>query len=75
MIPFYANLFHMPLDGVIKLGTNVNSSIVDLKSMVLFGIVPFNLLKGSVVSLILLLIYKKLSPILHKEDFRKHTNP
>jgi len=74
MIPFYANLFHMPLEGVIKFGTDVNGSIVDLKTMILFGIVPFNLLKGSVVSLILMLIYKKLSPILRKEDFRKHTN-
>ncbi len=75
MIPFYANLLHLPLEGVIKFGTNVNSGIVDLKSMVLFAIVPFNLLKGSVVSLILMLIYKKLSPLLHKEDFRKHKNP
>ena len=41
-------------------------NIIDLKTMMVFAVVPFNLLKGSVVSLVSILIYKRVSPILHK---------
>jgi riboflavin transporter FmnP len=63
LIPFYANF--MPIDQIVKLGNMVNESIVDVKSLIYLGVVPFNLLKGIVVSFITLLIYKKLSRILH----------
>ena len=33
--------------------------------MVLFAVVPFNLLKGVVLSLLTFLLYKRLSPLLH----------
>lgn len=34
-------------------------------NIVLYTILPFNLVKGAVVSLITLLVYKKISPLLH----------
>lgn len=46
------------------MGTKVNGQINDLFTFVMFAVAPFNLLKGVVVSLIVLLIYKKISPIL-----------
>lgn len=66
MFPFYARMFGWPISDLVNMGTAINSNIVDLKTMMLYSIVPFNLLKGTVVTLITVLIYKRLSPILHK---------
>ena len=66
MIPFYAKVFGMPLEKIIAMGSAVNKHVVDFKTLILYAIVPFNLLKGLVVTLVTLLLYKRVSPILHK---------
>ena len=65
MFPFYSKLYGMPLDQIIEISSKVNRLVVDLKSVILFAIVPFNLLKGLVTSLVTILLYKRVSPILH----------
>lgn len=64
MIPFYAKAYGMPLDKIITISGAVNKYVVDLKSLIIFAVIPFNLLKGVVVSLITILLYKRVSPIL-----------
>ena len=64
MLPTYAKAFGMPIEALVEMGTAVNASITDLMTFVIFAVVPFNLLKGVLVSIIVLLIYKKISPIL-----------
>lgn len=70
LLPTFANMFGMPLlpDGtgksIVDMGTMVNPNITDVTTLVLFAVVPLNLLKGGIVSLVTILIYKKLSPIL-----------
>ena len=64
MLPTYAKAFGMPIDALVEMGSAVNASITDLFTFVMFAVVPFNLLKGVLVSIIVLLIYKKISPIL-----------
>lgn len=64
VFPLYAKL--MPLDQIIEMTAAINNRVVDYKTLILYAIVPFNLLKGTVVSLITISIYKKLSPILKK---------
>ena len=66
MIPFYAKLFGMPLDKIVAMGSAVNKYVVDLKSLIVYAVAPFNLLKGVIVTLITLLLYKKVSPVLHR---------
>lgn len=66
IIPFYAKLFGMPLDKIVAMGSAMNKHVVDFKSLIIFAITPFNLLKGAIVTLITLLLYKKVSPILHR---------
>ncbi|MCI6467842.1 MAG: ECF transporter S component [Faecalicatena sp.] len=63
LLPTYATAFGMPLDSLVEMGTAVNSHITSLSTFVLFAVGPFNLLKGALVSLIVFLIYKKISPI------------
>lgn len=65
LLPLYATAFHMPMSILIQMGTKVNSSITDLSSFILLAVAPFNFFKGTVVSCITMLIYKKVSPILH----------
>jgi riboflavin transporter FmnP len=66
MFPFYARLFGMPIEALVEMGTVINGKIVDMKTMVIYSIVPFNLLKGVFLSALTILLYKKVSPILHK---------
>ncbi|SDJ93453.1 ECF transporter S component [Natronincola ferrireducens] len=62
ILPFYSNF--MPIDAIVKMGTVINSRIVDVPTLVLYGITPFNIFKGAVIACITLLIYKKISPLL-----------
>lgn len=55
--------FGMPIDALVGMGTAVNSHITSLSTFVMFAVAPFNLVKGIVVSLVVFLIYKKISPI------------
>lgn len=69
LLPAFSELFGMPLDSILAMGAEINplvngSSIV---SFVCFCVAPLNLLKGGVVSLITLLVYKHLSPIIKAE--------
>lgn len=64
MLPTYAKAFGMPIEALVEMGSAVNANITDLLTFVMFAVVPFNLLKGVLVSMIVLLIYKKISPIL-----------
>lgn len=64
LLPTYAKAFEMPIDALVGMGTSINANITDLFTFVVFAVVPFNLLKGVLVSLIVVLIYKKISPIL-----------
>ncbi len=63
LLPTYAKAFGMPIEALVGMGTAVNPSITDLFTFVVFAVVPFNLLKGFLVSLIVFLIYKKIRPI------------
>lgn len=65
LLPTYAKAFQMPIDALISMGNAVNANITDMLTFVAFVVAPFNLLKGFLDSLIVLLIYKKISPVLH----------
>lgn len=60
LIPAYVNILGLPMEQIVAMGTAVNPAITSLSTLVLFAVVPFNLLKGVLVSLITALIYKKI---------------
>lgn len=66
LIPFYAKLFGVTVDQYVEMGAQVNRFISDYRSFILYGIVPFNFLKGIMVSFVTIPLYKRVSPILHK---------
>jgi len=65
LIPFYENF--MPIDQIIGMAQAANSLIVDLKSYIIYAVIPFNLIKGIVVSILTMLIYKRISPLLRSD--------
>lgn len=70
LLPKFAQLFGCPLDVIIEMGTGINPHITNVTSFVIFAVAPLNLLKGSVVSVITLAVYKKLSPILKADGYQ-----
>ncbi|ADH60350.1 membrane protein-like protein [Thermoanaerobacter mathranii subsp. mathranii str. A3] len=61
-LPLYQRVMGWPMDAIINMGKAANKNIVDVKTLISYGIFPFNILKGIVVSVITFLVYKKLSP-------------
>lgn len=64
LLPKFAALYGMELDSIIGVGTAINSAITDVTSFVVFAVAPLNIIKSGSVSILTLLLYKKLSPIL-----------
>lgn len=65
LIPKYVDLFGLPLDTIVGMGTAVNPAITSLSTLVLFAVVPFNIVKGVIVSFITRLLYKRVERLLH----------
>ena len=66
LIPLYQTVLHFPLDQMIALGTVANPHIIDLSSFIAMAIAPFNIIKGFIMSVFTMMIYKRLSPILRE---------
>lgn len=66
LIPAFSVLFGMPLDSILEMGMKVNPFVKEgsIVSLVVACVAPMNLIKGGFSSIITLLIYKPLSPIL-----------
>ncbi|MDD7739173.1 MAG: ECF transporter S component [Fusicatenibacter sp.] len=67
LLPAYAKAFGMPMEALVEMGSAVNKAITSLPTFCLFAVVPFNLIKGVVVSMITLLLYKHISRLLKGE--------
>ncbi len=65
LLPAFSEMI-MPMDKIINMGVQVNPLVKegDIVSFVVACVAPLNLLKGASVSIITLLIYKPLSPII-----------
>lgn len=62
VFPLYSKI--MPLDKIIEMGSSINRFVVDYKTLILFAVVPFNILKGTITSAVTILVYKRIAPIL-----------
>ncbi len=65
LVPAFSEFYHLPLDNIVAMGTAVNTSISDLKTLIIFAVMPFNLIKSLACSVVTLLLYKRVSKILH----------
>ena len=66
LLPAFAKLYGYPLETLIEMGSAVNplASEGSIISFVIACVAPLNLIKGASASIVTLLIYKPLSPII-----------
>lgn len=69
LIPFFSNV--MPIEAILEACATVNPLIGDINTYILFGVVPFNLIKCVLLSLVTMLLYKRLSVFIHGNSTRK----
>lgn len=64
LLPTYAKAFGMPMDALVGMGSAINPAITNVTTFAMFAVAPFNLLKGVTVSVITMVLYKYVSPLL-----------
>ncbi len=62
LLPFYGKL--MGLEAIIGIGKAVNPKVHDLATFVIWFIAPFNFIKGIMISVIIIPIYKKIENLI-----------
>ncbi len=67
LLPLYEAVLHFPISAIVAMGNKINPNIKDLNSFVVLAIMPFNLIKGIILSCLTFVMYKSVSPILHQE--------
>ena len=72
IIPFYSAV-GMPIDQILALCATINPSINGMGAYLLVGVLPFNLIKGAILTVITMLAYKKLSTFIKSRQVAIHT--
>ncbi|MCI8653431.1 MAG: ECF transporter S component [Angelakisella sp.] len=74
LIPFFAKV--MPIEAILSACASVNPLVGSIDTYVIFGVVPFNLMKGLILSMITFLLYKRLSSFIRENTVgRRVDNP
>ena len=60
LLPKFAEMF-MPMEAIIAAGAAINGSIDSVWSLVLLSVAPLNLIKGILVSVLTILLYKRVA--------------
>lgn len=63
LIPFYTKV--MPMEQIILISSKINPLIKNTLGYVLFGAIPFNLIKAVILSVVTFIVYKRASGALH----------
>ena len=66
LLPAYSYFYNMPMEALIGMGSALIPLIKDRFTFVLFATAPFNLIKAVLNSILTILVYKRISPILHR---------
>ena len=61
LLPKFSQLYGLPLDSIIGMGGKINASIHDLSTFVLLAVAPLNLIKGAMISILTMLLYKRVA--------------
>ncbi len=68
LLPKFAQLYGMPLDSIITMGSKINAGIQSVTTFVVLAVAPLNLIKGISISVLTLLLYKKVArPLFGKQ--------
>ncbi|MBM6830705.1 ECF transporter S component [Faecalicoccus acidiformans] len=65
-LPAYSYFYGLPMDAIVGMGTALLPLVSNTFTFVLFMTLPFNILKGVIVGIIVFVLYKRISPLLHR---------
>ena len=61
LLPKFAQLYGMPLDVIIAMGTEIWGGVKDVTTFVILCVAPLNVVKGAMVSVLTMLLYKRVA--------------
>ena len=61
LLPKFSQLYGIPLDAIIGMGTAINGGIHNISTFVMLAVAPLNLIKGAMISVLTILLYKKVA--------------
>ena len=70
-VPLYALVLGWSTEMIVGMSNAVIPAIHDKLTLILFAFCPFNLLKSVILTLITIPLYKKVSPLLHRENLKR----
>lgn len=70
ILPAYVKLMNFPAEKIISLGKAINSNVNSFFSLVIICTTPFNIVKSLLTSLLVALLYKKISFLLKNTYFK-----
>ena len=69
LLPKFAQLYGMPLDSIIQMGSAIHAGVTDVVSFVILCVAPLNLIKGAMVTVLTMLLYKHVArPLFGKAE-------
>ncbi|MCI5997332.1 MAG: ECF transporter S component [Peptoniphilaceae bacterium] len=67
IFPLYANILKIDLNAFVGMVAKINPLVKSYFTLMMFSILPFNLVKTFVTSIVTAILYKKISPILKRK--------
>ena len=67
LIPEFSRLFELPLEAIIAMGAKIYPAIDSVNKLALLCVVPLNIVKGAMVSVLSMLLYKHVEKPLFRE--------
>lgn len=64
--PLYAKLLNFPTEIIVDMTSKINFLVNDYFTLMIFMVVPFNVVKQSLVAFLSIFLFKRLSHILHE---------
>ena len=61
LLPKFSQLYGLPLDAIIGMGAEINGGITNVTSFVILAVAPLTLIKGAMISVLTILLYKKVA--------------
>ena len=68
LLPKFSQLYGIPLEAIIGMGTAIHKGICNISTFVLLAVEPLNLIKGAMISVLTLLLYKRVARPLFGRD-------
>lgn len=64
LIPFYVNVMSMPIEKIVGMIAKTIPAVDSMGKLLLIAVLPFNLLKGAILSVVAGILFKYIKPLL-----------